>query len=73
MVTAAWLKILNRKHANMRVAVGKPAVIVDLSMMSNKELLDSGATANEVEGERMGDKAFDDITDLKNEDFIYVY
>lgn len=29
--------------------------------------------ADEVSGASGSDKAFDDITDLKNEDFIFVY
>jgi hypothetical protein len=49
-------------------------VVVDLSMETKgalakkDELVNDGQTAGGV-----GDKAFDDITDLRNEDFIYVY
>ena len=62
----------------MRVALGKPAKIVDLSMETTAELAARGEMANELEGEgggegRVGEKAFDDVTDLVNEDFIYVY
>lgn len=73
--TALYLRLLNRRHAAMRVALGKPAVIVDLSMETTAELAARGEMANELEGEagRVGEKAFDDVTDLVNEDFIYVY
>jgi hypothetical protein len=63
-VTAAYLRLQNAKHAKMRVAMGKAAVIVDLSMKSNKELKDEGLVGNEIEGETTGDKAFDDITGM---------
>jgi len=67
---------LNKQHANRRVALGKSAVIVDRSMMTDKERAEEAATvgANE-EGttNASGDNAFEDMTDLKNEDFIFVY
>lgn len=64
VITAAYLRFLNRKHSNMRVAMGKSADIIDLSMMSNKELKDQGLAGNEIEGEQTGEKAFDDITGM---------
>ncbi|PSN74516.1 MFS general substrate transporter [Corynespora cassiicola Philippines] len=66
----AWVRILNRKHAATRKAMGKAENIVDLSMGRSKEMNEEDTNA-ETGG--VGDKAFDDITDLKNEDFIYVY
>jgi hypothetical protein len=60
---------LNKKHATRRQELGKSAVIVDRSMMNARER----EIINESEGESTGDRAFDDETDLKNEDFIYVY
>jgi hypothetical protein len=66
----------------MRQSLGKSAVVVDMSMVAVKDD-DSDATAVEPaaeavsaqgrKGERVGDKAFDDETDLRNEDFIFVY
>jgi hypothetical protein len=62
---------LNKKHASRRTQLGKSAVVVDRSMMNaheraiNEEVDDSDG--------RSGDKAFDDMTDLKNEDFIFLY
>ncbi|KAK5682397.1 hypothetical protein LTS10_005525 [Elasticomyces elasticus] len=70
----AWIRVLNRRHAAERVRMGKSAQVIDLSMESNKTLakhddaVNDGKTAGTV-----GDKAFDDVTDLRNEDFIYVY
>lgn len=61
---------LNKKHASSRVALGKSAIVVDQSMMNVKEReLDQGLRGTEV----VGGRAFDDETDLKNEDFIFVY
>jgi hypothetical protein len=65
---------LNKRHASRRVAMGKSAIIVDRSMMNSQERAISNevdeASSSEIVG---GEKAFDDITDLKNEDFIFVY
>lgn len=62
--------LLNKKHATRRQELGKSAVVVDRSMMNAREL----KVSNEVEGnDRIGERAFDDETDLKNEDFIFVY
>ncbi|KAL1655736.1 hypothetical protein SLS61_001760 [Didymella pomorum] len=66
-----YIKVLNRKHAATRESMGKSAIIVDTSM--------EGSSNGDVEGAEdaaasgVGDKAFDDVTDIKNEDFIYVY
>ncbi|KAL5114560.1 hypothetical protein ACEQ8H_007529 [Pleosporales sp. CAS-2024a] len=71
LVATFYIKLLNRKHAAARESMGKSANIVDLSMEKDRE-----ADAEEVENidaSGVGDKAFDDVTDLKNEDFIYVY
>lgn len=67
-----WITILNRKHGAARERLGKAAKIVDLSMETSRQMADAGETANVSEG-GVGDKAFDDITDVKNEDFIYLY
>jgi hypothetical protein len=63
---------LNKRHAARRTALGKSAVIADRSMMNAQERVMSDE-ANAGSGASGGDKAFDDITDLKNEDFIFVY
>ena len=61
---------LNKRHAARRQELGKAAIIADRSMMNarEREISDlSGAN------DGTGDRAFDDETDLKNEDFIFVY
>ena len=71
VLAMAWIKILNRKHAALRESMGKSAVVVDLSMETDKQ--EDEEHTEDAHDSRIGDKAFDDMTDLKNEDFIYVY
>lgn len=67
---------LNRKHANRRQELGKSAIVADRSMMNARERIAAGGEA-ELDGDEGyglgGEKAFDDLTDLKNEDFVFVY
>ena len=63
---------LNKKHASRRIVLGKSAVILDRSMMTAEERAVSDGV-DEGAGREGGEKAFDDITDLKNEDFVFVY
>jgi hypothetical protein len=61
---------LNKRHAKRREALGKSAIVVDRSMMNARER----GISDEVGGsDGIGDRAFDDETDLKNEDFIFIY
>lgn len=70
----AWVHVLNKKHAADRERVGKSAKVVDLSMESRKALEQHEEAVNDSQlAGGVGEKAFDDVTDLKNEDFIYVY
>lgn len=67
---------LNKQHANRRVAMGKSATIVDRSMMTDQERADDTAATGSTEDGTLnasGENAFEDMTDLKNEDFIFVY
>lgn len=71
---------LNRQHAKKREALGKTANIVDESMMRKKNMDDSKAVELEedVNNAQNGrdvdvDNGLLDMTDLKNEDFIFVY
>lgn len=66
------IRTLNFRHAKMRVSMGKAEKLVDLSMEAQKEIRNKGGVFNESEA-LVGDKAFDDVTDLKNEDFIYLF
>ncbi len=61
---------LNKKHDTRRQELGKPAVIIDRSMMNarEREISDQAGGSDGI-----GDRAFDDETDLKNEDFIFIY
>ncbi|KAH6853130.1 allantoate permease [Chaetomium sp. MPI-CAGE-AT-0009] len=68
---ALWIKFLNMKHAKARVALGKPEKIVDLSMVDARDE-DDGEVLNQA-ADHVGERGFEDLTDLKNEDFIYVY
>ncbi|KAL3247333.1 hypothetical protein ABHI18_012452 [Aspergillus niger] len=73
-----YLIYLNRKHARRRTELGKSAQIVDESMLRKKaveqgkvlEVEDVNVNMNVLGG---NDKGFSDMTDLKNEDFIFVY
>jgi malate/lactate dehydrogenase len=75
-MTNLYLVYLNRRQATRRRELGKSAHIVDESMLSKKHLegkvleLEEVAPAPPAPTE---DKGFSDTTDLKNEDFIYVY
>ncbi|KAF5009157.1 hypothetical protein FDECE_4601 [Fusarium decemcellulare] len=66
------IKVLNKRHARKRVALGKPEHPVDLSMMDNREIENDDDIINQAE-DQTGERGFEDLTDLKNEDFIYVY
>lgn len=74
-----YLKYLNVQHAKRREALGKSTQIVDESMMRNKDVQESKAV--ELEGDLQQqqhraieeDHGLQDMTDLKNEDFIFVY
>ncbi|KAM9880443.1 transporter C417.10-like protein 4 [Verticillium dahliae] len=76
-----YLMFLNRRHAKRREELGKNAVIVDESMMRNRNMERSKAVDIELEEDGQQrqqrtlqeDNALHDMTDLKNEDFIYVY
>lgn len=71
---------LNRRHAKKREEMGKTAVLVDESMVRKGQMEDSKAVEMEEEGGTRRparaveeDNGLLDMTDLKNEDFIYVY
>ncbi|KAL1876344.1 hypothetical protein VTK73DRAFT_9587 [Phialemonium thermophilum] len=66
------IRFLNQKQAAKRRSLGKAENIQDLSMMDNKTAEAAEGVLNRLEG-NVGEKAFEDVTDMKNEDFIYVY
>ncbi|SPN96644.1 probable permease of the major facilitator superfamily [Cephalotrichum gorgonifer] len=72
-----YLMYLNKVHAKRREELGKNAAIADESMMSTKTAEVSKAIELE-EQQPQGrsleeDNGLHDMTDLKNEDFIFVY
>lgn len=68
---AANIFLLNRLQSSRRVKVGKPAKIRDLSM---EHKYSSGNSSDNVEGGVvLGENAFKDLTDSKNDEFVYVY
>ncbi|EAW25693.1 putative MFS transporter [Aspergillus fischeri NRRL 181] len=76
IMTNVYLVYLNRKQAKRRRELGKSAHIVDESMLSKKHLEGKALELEEVAPAPPApteDKGFSDTTDLKNEDFIYVY
>ncbi|XXH05998.1 hypothetical protein Hte_012443 [Hypoxylon texense] len=72
-----YLMVLNRWHAKKREELGKQANIVDESMVRRKDMQDSKAVEleqNEHAGRNIeDDNGLNDLPDLRNEDFIYVY
>ncbi|SPN96635.1 related to permease of the major facilitator superfamily [Cephalotrichum gorgonifer] len=66
------IKMLNRSQAAKRKAMGKTENLKDLSMADKKTMENHDQALNQGD-EDVGDKAFEDITDRENEDFIYVY
>ncbi|KFA69925.1 hypothetical protein S40285_03902 [Stachybotrys chlorohalonatus IBT 40285] len=85
-ITSAYLFYLNRDHSRRRVLAGKDAVIVDYSLyspedadrlrrarVSDARLVESSANGGDDSEHRVGARAFDDLTDLQNDEFIFVY
>ncbi|WVO14904.1 hypothetical protein L204_102543 [Cryptococcus depauperatus] len=64
---AAFLFVLNKQRQRQRVANGKPRYIKDTSMSTKYEAY--GADAEGV----LGQNALLDMTDFKNDEFVYVY
>ncbi|ORY23946.1 major facilitator superfamily transporter [Naematelia encephala] len=85
-VTVFWLWTLNKRNERRRVAAGKPAKLPDFSMMTSDEAertraqMETERQAKIAAGEidekhvfRAGEHAFEDQTDLENDEFVYVY
>ncbi|KAI8631885.1 MFS general substrate transporter [Xylariaceae sp. FL1651] len=86
-LTSIYIAFLNKRHAKKRVALGKSAVILDTSLDSAEEAEarrqahlsanvgvaegEDGVHAGEVE--ILGEKAFENLTDLENEEFVFVF
>jgi hypothetical protein len=63
-----YMIYMKKKHRDMRIAVGKPADVTDLSMALHSVMADNA----DFGAEETVDNGLLDMTDLKNEDFIYV-
>jgi len=62
VVGALNVRRLNIRHAHIREAMGKSAVVVDLNMETKRQLKERGSAANEIEGEAaIGEHSFDDM------------
>jgi len=76
-ITTVYLALLNKRHAKRRVELGKSAVVYDNSLDSAEEIerrRQAAGTTDAADGSAdNGDKAFENATDLENEDFIFVY
>ncbi|KAI9373385.1 major facilitator superfamily domain-containing protein [Aspergillus egyptiacus] len=66
----AYIFYLNKQHERRRVAMGKPAKVIDRSMQAVGE---PEVDKNDGEQTAEEDNAFKDLTDFENEDFVYVY
>ncbi|WWD22307.1 hypothetical protein CI109_106798 [Kwoniella shandongensis] len=65
------LYFFNKQRQNQRVANGKPKFIKDTSMESKYQAY--GADADSEGGVRLGQNALLDMTDYKNDEFVYLY
>ncbi|BEJ16693.1 hypothetical protein CspHIS471_0600940 [Cutaneotrichosporon sp. HIS471] len=73
-----YLKYLNRKQEARRVALGFPAGLKDMSIMSHKEAeeykqeLNAKLRAAGMDPDMFNEHAFEDLTDFENPHFMYV-
>ncbi|KAL2872871.1 hypothetical protein SGCOL_011991 [Colletotrichum sp. CLE4] len=89
VLISLYLAFLNRSHSKRRVAIGKSAIIIDTSLFSTakaekakreqaaqaaRDNRHKMATAGEEQAkENVGARAFDNLTDLENEEFVFVF
>ena len=73
VVALQWLNlwVLNRQQGQQRVRNGKPRVLQDHSMEGR--YVDMGLDNDDVDGAGLGRRAFEDLTDRENDEFVYVY
>ncbi|CAG8895303.1 unnamed protein product [Penicillium egyptiacum] len=67
----AYMHFLNKKHEKRRVALGKDAKIIDQSMQTIQAVSDDAK--EDLPQQAADDNAWKDLTDLQNEDFVYVF
>lgn len=71
LIQAANLVFLNKLQQRKRTTNGKRAIFKDHSMQEKYVPMEEGNVA--TEGPRIGDNAFLDLTDRKNDEFVYIY
>ena len=71
VIQAANLMFLNKLQERKRVSNGKPAKIRDLSMENHYH--QSEEDVEENSHAHLGDKALLDLSDRKNDEFVYLY
>jgi hypothetical protein len=76
LLVPMYFVLLNKRHAMRREELGKSATRVDESMLERTEMMQGKGM--ELEESRVtqrqdADNGFSDLTDVQNEDFIYVY
>ncbi|KAJ5747603.1 uncharacterized protein N7511_009299 [Penicillium nucicola] len=75
--TPFYLMILNKKHEKRRLELGKSGLVADMSMLGKDQLKNSKAIeVEDIRDQKVSveeDNGLHDMTDLKNEDFVYVY
>ncbi|KAF9460349.1 allantoate permease [Collybia nuda] len=71
-MTVTYLSYLNKRNERRRVVAGKQAKLVDYSMLTAEEArLARAKERTSGSGlQIIGEKAFDDLTDLQNDEFI---
>ncbi|KAJ5050205.1 hypothetical protein NUH16_008745 [Penicillium rubens] len=67
----AYMYFLNKKHEKKRVALGKDAKIVDQSMQTIQAVSDDAK--EDLPQQAADDNSWKDLTDVQNEDFVYVF
>ncbi|OQV11030.1 hypothetical protein CLAIMM_14936 [Cladophialophora immunda] len=65
------LKIMNKYQSRRRMANGKPAILKDYSM--DKHIACQEERASARSNSMLGHNAFLDLSDMKNDEFVYVY
>jgi MFS transporter, ACS family, DAL5 transporter family protein len=70
-INAVYLYILNTRHQQERERLGKERKVVDWSMQVVRTVDKDKETA--LPAGEIQDNSLNDVTDIKNEDFVYVY
>lgn len=71
-VNILYLVLLNKSHERRRERMGKTGKMVDRSMDAVRAV-DEGKEDGTGQQGQAGENALKDLTDMENEDFVYVY